>query len=760
MKIRPQLLELSLAALLALPILAAPNSVLSQEAEVADSDEKVIPKLLIEAITVVGSQLETQQLAGSSDFLNAADLAVFDYGDVNRLLRQIPGVNIQEEDGYGLRPNIGLRATGLDRSSKIALMEDGVLIAPAPYAAPSAYYFPHVARMSAVEVVKGPSAIKYGPNTVGGAINFLSTPARESNGLDAEVLYGSDSFLQVHASGTAKFALSDALDVSISGEALEWQSNGFKEIDGGGNTGFDIDDYVGKIQLTSRHSDNVTQSIQVKIQTSDEISNETYLGLTEADYAVAPFRRYRGSQRDEMDAKHDGYQATYRADFVSGLSVTALAYRNEFSRDWFKLDKVADPIAGSVKISSLLKSPGSYLGAFDNILGEAGHVSADNALSVKHNNRSYLSKGIQTAIEFPFESESISHNVTASVRYHEDKMDRFQWVDKFRMDNGTMVLTSAGVPGTDSNRIDSAKAWSGYIQDEIVFGRWTATPGFRIESVDLLRQDYGKSDSTRQGTSLKTTVTDATAILPGIAVSYEIDQQMLAFAGVHRGFAPPAPGKNAEEETSINYEAGLRYFDQGLSLETVGFFTDYENLVGQCTNSTGGGCVIGDQFDGGEVHAYGLEATASYDLAELIDSKGSIPLNFTYTYTQARFQTSFKSNFGPWKDVIKGDNLPYIPSHQATVSLGIIEPQWSLQGILNYVSRSGSQAGQGPVTPSEKIDSRVIVDLGGSVSLTERADLVLRIENLFDSEYIAARRPAGLRPGQPFSLKAGFKVRI
>ena len=110
--------------------------------------------------------------------------------------------------------------------------------------------------------------------------------------------------------------------------------------------------------------------------------------------------------------------------------------------------------------------------------------------------------------------------------------------------------------------------------------------------------------------------------------------------------------------------------------------------------------------------------------------------------------------------MVKGDNLPYIPSHQATVSLGIIEPQWSLQGILNYVSTSGSQAGQGPIMPSEKIDSRVIVDLGGSVSLTERADLVLRIENLFDSEYIAARRPAGLRPGQPFSLKAGFKVRI
>ena len=167
--------------------------------------------------------------------------------DIHDFLRQVPGVNIQEEDGYGLRPNIGMRGSGVDRSSKITLMEDGVLIAPAPYAAPSAYYFPTAGRMESLEIRKGSSQIKYGPRTNGGVLNLISSSIPPDFGLKTSLSVGADSVRRL----TAKVGNS-AQNFGWMVETYQIENDGFKQLDGGGDTGFKVEDYLARSSESPR----------------------------------------------------------------------------------------------------------------------------------------------------------------------------------------------------------------------------------------------------------------------------------------------------------------------------------------------------------------------------------------------------------------------------------------------------------------------------------------------------------------------------
>ncbi len=152
---------------------------------------------IIEEVLVIGTKEDARKVAGSGSVIDKEDLDRQDQTDLNQILASVPGLYFREEDGYGLRPNIGIRGATTDRSQKITMMEDGVLIGPAPYSAPAAYYVPNVARMSAVEVLKGPSAIKYGPHTVGGAINFVTADVPDEPQGEVGLSYGSDAYAKM-----------------------------------------------------------------------------------------------------------------------------------------------------------------------------------------------------------------------------------------------------------------------------------------------------------------------------------------------------------------------------------------------------------------------------------------------------------------------------------------------------------------------------------------------------------------------------------
>ena len=157
-----------------------------------DSLQK-LDEVLIKSNVIFGNKYVAKNRTGSSYYISPEELKKLGYTDINRVLKTVPGVTIVEEDGFGLRPNISLRGTSPERSAKISLMEDGVLIAPAPYSASAAYYFPSVGRMKAVEILKGSSQVQYGPFTTGGAINLVSTPIPDTFSGIVKASYGKNN---------------------------------------------------------------------------------------------------------------------------------------------------------------------------------------------------------------------------------------------------------------------------------------------------------------------------------------------------------------------------------------------------------------------------------------------------------------------------------------------------------------------------------------------------------------------------------------
>ena len=716
---------------------------------VLDSIQK-LDEVIIRANTILGNKFAAQNRTGASYFLSTEDLEQFGYADINRALRTVPGVNMYEEDGYGLRPNISLRGTSPQRSSKITLMEDGVLIAPAPYSSPAAYYFPSVLRMQAIEILKGSSQVQHGPFTTGGAINLVSTAIPNDFSAKIRSSYGSFNTTQLHTSIGQSFEKTGYML-----EYLNYNSDGFKRLGDKENTGFDIYDIVGKLRFSTNVDAKLSQSLEVKYHLYNEKSNETYLGLSEADFNTNPYSRYLASQMDVMNAEQRQVMLTHIIDFSKQLRVVTNAYDNKFTRNWYKLDDVVFE-NNTKSLSAVINDPLAFPNHMNIINGAIN--SADDALLLKANNRVYYSRGIQTKIDYHWYGKNGSfHDVEIGARLHYDEEDRFQWEDGYRIYEGEMTLTSMSTRGGQGNRISSANAFASYVLYKYKFNNLTITPGFRYESMTLTREDWGANDQNRQSTPV-TRKNQMDVIIPGIGFNYSFSNSLSMFGGIHKGFSPPgnAPGEKAEY--SINYELGSRFGVGKLRGEIVGFFNDYSNLLGSDLAASGGTGSL-DQFNAGEVNVSGLELQLNYNVSDP-NAKIQTPISVAYTLTNAIFQNAFGSSQDIWGTVSKGDRVPYIPQQQLSLTAGIEHQRYELIINARYNGAFDTQASNGGIVDTRRLDDNIVVDLSAKYHLNATISLSANVINLFDEVYASSRVPAGFRPGHPFGIYTGIHIKF
>jgi Fe(3+) dicitrate transport protein len=494
--------------------------------------------------------------------------------------------------------------------------------------------------------------------------------------------------------------------------------------------------------------------LEFKFQYSDEDSNETYVGLSNADFETTPYRRYAGTAEDEMVNDHRQFLLTHLMAFSDNFHITTNAYYNGFTRNWYKLDGVT--LNGDRRgVAAILADPSGNSEYLDVITGVAD--SPADALLVKANARGYISKGLQTKFDYHWSGENTFHDLEIGLRYHYDEEDRFQYIDGYRMLDGTQIRTSSGVPGTDANRISDATALATFALYKIKFNELTLTPGLRYENIRLGRTDYGTSDVERQGNSISVRENRTDVWIPGIGFNYNLDKFSI-FGGVHKGFSPPTSREGEKAEESVNVELGSRFSFLGLSGEIIGFFNDYSNLLGSDLAATGGTGSL-EQFNAGEVNVQGLELLLNYDFLQGND-KLKLPLTFAYTYTDTKFQSNFGSAEDIWGEVNSGDELPYISKHQFNTTLSFEHQSFNINLSGRYNGEFRTRAGQGPIPANEKVPSSFVLDLAGAYHINPNASLTINLINMLDEQYAVSRVPAGLRPGHPLGAYLGVRLQL
>ena len=727
------------------------SGIYSQEQQVNKDSVYQLQEIVVSSQQILGSKFKARNRTGSAYYISPEEIRRLGYTDINRMLKAVPGVNMYEEDGFGLRPNISLRGTKAERSERISIMEDGVLAAPAPYSAPAAYYFPNVARMEAIEVLKGSSQVQYGPFTTGGAINLVSTPIPNSFSGKANISYGSKNTFKSHTSVGSSWK-----HFGYMVEYLRYQSDGFKKYEDHAAKGFKRNDIIAKIRVKTDHVKGVNHALELKFGYADENSDETYVGLSADDFKKTPFLRYAGSQMDKLKTDHRQWVATYLLTFSNKLKITTNAYYNYFHRNWYKLNDVRAGITSKEKrsIADVLVDPETNIRYFDILTGKTDRE--EEALLVRANNRTYRSRGIQTRAEYRFNLNEFFFDLEFGLRYHADEEDRFQWDDSYSMKNKKMVLFMEGIHGTNANRVTSANALAGYLLAKLRYDAWTVTAGLRYEDVDLLKKDYTKEDLARSGKVRIETPNHARVLIPGVGLHYQLMPAASVFFGIHKGFAPPSAELYQKPESSVNMELGTRVAIGNFRAELIGFYNNYSNMLGSDLAASGGAGTL-EQFNVGEARVKGAEFLVQYQPLPK-NCNVRLPLQVSYTYTDTEIRNSFESH--SWGNVVRGDEIPYIFKHALNMQLGI-ECKWFYANIgARYNSDMRTSPGQGTIAEREKVPANLIFDASLNVFVNKYLTVRLNAINLTNRVYLTSRHPAGLRAGHPFGIYAGANVQF
>ena len=669
---------------------------------------------------VIGNKSDVQKLQGSGTVLNSSDLKPFFHTDINEILRQVPGVYIRPEEGYGLFPNISMRGVDPERSNKVTIMEDGIPSAPAPYADPAAYYAPSAGRMFGFEILKGSSSLKYGPNTTGGIINYLSTPIPNQQISHLRASYGSynERIAHAYSGGKSDFA-GGKLGYLL--EVFDHRSDGWQDIGSiAGEPGKDTPIAKTDLMLKLSYEFGEGNYLEFKAGRTDLDADVSYQGLSKTDYLSNPYHRYVGTYQDNMDSDQQRYYLRYNKVFSEALTMSATAYYNEFNRNWYKLaggDTEFDDADGTSSDFAILR-------------GEL-----DGNYTVKANNRSYTTKGFQ--VNFDYEMDN--HDFDLGFRYQDDHYIKNPWSQDTYVVVANTSISKVPTAKAATDPYKDAVAFEAYLIDNIDLGNLSVSPGLRYSSIDY----------KYKGGDLRT----LDDVLLGVGAGYRMSDRLSLFGGIHQCHSfPDAESASSHStkglrtiEESLAIEIGARGSVSDIFYEVAYFHTNLEDML--ILSSLSGGAA--ESANIGEGTTQGLEVLVGTDLGS--DAGYGIPVSLSATFTETEFDTATSPSSGYLSGASAGNEFPFIPDFQINARAGLVGDKASTYLNFHYQDKVYANGSN-----SRTLGAYGILNWSGFYDISERVTVFSKVTNLTDEIYAHSVLPDGYRVGAPRVFSIGM----
>lgn len=437
------------------------------------------------------------------------------------VLRTIPGVNIVGDMGLSNRPNISIRGSWGRRSKKVLLMEDGTPSAPAPYIAPGAYYNPVSDRITAIEVYKGADMLRYGPNNMYGAINYITALPPQRPELRVKLIGGQRNYRTGLISYGGTWNNLGALVEGV-----------YKEFDG-----FTDNSSVRILNLNAKVFAKLSenQSLYFKVSGQSEDNQASLSSQTPFTFDTDPTQNPLDA--DQFTMRRYGLDIIHKWLPSKNMSFTSKVYASDFERDWWrqttakvKASEVRNYVGDVIFNDRYNYLNGSTFGEEDYVI--VGRIN-NGRESTTDSRWTYTVSGIKETMDYQWKAFEEEHHLEASVNLHRETFkDRLLVAENSRWARNGLATIDLWY-----------RLWSanGFVRNEFNIGKWGITPILRFEHVDMYRQDLiavGQNpniNSTEEGREPNV----YTQFLPGITLEYETNYGEF-YGSIYEGMIAPS----------------------------------------------------------------------------------------------------------------------------------------------------------------------------------------------------------------------------